>query len=118
MGGRYIGRFGKKALTVNLLHQTVEAYLQDMGVTSDLLVEDLFNPLQGARTSDDAPDPEVASSVVANVVFYLKTLRVPARRGRETTPTCAAPASSSSRTSAVPAVTCRPSRRASRTSRF
>lgn len=78
--GRYIGRFGKKALTVNLLHQTVEAYLQDMGVTSDLLVEDLFNPLQGARTSDDAPDPEVASSVVANVVFYLKTLRVPARR--------------------------------------
>jgi len=80
VGGRYIGRFGKKALTVNLLHQTVGAYLQDMGVTSDLLVEDLFNPLQGARTSDDAPDPEVASSVVANVVFYLKTLRVPARR--------------------------------------
>ena len=79
--GRYIGRFGKKALTVNLLHQTVGAYLQDMGVTSDLLLEDLFNPQQGSRTSDDSPDPEVSSSTVSNVVFYLKTLRAPSRRG-------------------------------------
>ena len=80
--GRYIGRFGKKALTVNLLHQTVGAYLQDMGITSDLLVEDLFNVQQGSRTADDSPDPEVSSSTVANVVFYLKTLRVPTRRDR------------------------------------
>lgn len=78
--GKYIGRFGKKALTVNLLHQTVGAYQQDMGITSDLLTEDLFNVQQGSRVSDDAPDPEVSSSTVANVVFYLKTLRVPSRR--------------------------------------
>ncbi len=78
--GQYIGRFGKKALTVNLLHQTVGAYLNDMGITSDLLVEDLFNPLAGNRASDEAPDPEVSSSTVANVVFYLKTLRAPSRR--------------------------------------
>ncbi len=78
--GKYIGRFGKKALTVNLLHQTVGAYHQDMGVTSDLLAEDLFNPAAGSRASDDAPDPEVSSAAVANVVFYLKTLRAPARR--------------------------------------
>ena len=44
VNGQYIGRFGKKALTVNLLHQTVGAYQQDMGVTSDLLLEDLFKP--------------------------------------------------------------------------
>jgi len=80
VGGRYIGRFGKKALTVNLLHQTVGAYHEDMGVTSDLLPEDLFNPSAGARASDDAPDPEVSSAAVANVVFYLKTLRAPSRR--------------------------------------
>jgi len=79
--GRYIGRFGKKALTVNLLHQTVGAYHQDMGITSDLLSEDLFNPQAGSRASDGVPDPEVPSSTVANVVFYLKTLRVPPRRG-------------------------------------
>ncbi|MGI9628608.1 MAG: di-heme oxidoredictase family protein, partial [Longimicrobiales bacterium] len=78
--GGYIGRFGKKGLTVNLLHQTVGAYHQDMGITSDLIPEDLFNSQQGARTSDDAPDPEVTSSTVANVVFYLKTLRAPSRR--------------------------------------
>jgi CxxC motif-containing protein (DUF1111 family) len=78
--GQYIGRFGKKALTVNLLHQTVGAYQQDMGITSDLLVEDLFNPLAGNRASDDVPDPEASSSTVANVVFYLKTLRAPPRR--------------------------------------
>jgi CxxC motif-containing protein (DUF1111 family) len=83
--GRYIGRFGKKALTVNLLHQTVGAYHQDMGVTSDLIPEDLFNPRAGSRASDEAADPEVPSSTVANVVFYLKTLRAPARRN-ETDP--------------------------------
>jgi CxxC motif-containing protein (DUF1111 family) len=81
--GRYIGRFGKKALTVNLLHQTVGAYQQDMGITSDLLPEDLFNPQAGSRASDDVADPEVSSSTVANVVFYLKTLRAPPRRGAQ-----------------------------------
>jgi CxxC motif-containing protein (DUF1111 family) len=81
VNGRHIGRFGKKALTVNLLHQTVGAYHQDMGITSDLLPEDLFNVQSGSRASDDVPDPEVSSSTVANVVFYLKTLRAPSRRG-------------------------------------
>lgn len=83
VGGGYIGRFGKKALTVNLLHQTVGAYHEDMGITSDLLPEDLFNPSAGSRASDDVPDPEVSSSTVANVVFYLKTLRAPSRRGAD-----------------------------------
>lgn len=82
--GGYIGRFGKKGLTVNLLHQTVGAYHEDMGITSDLLPEDLFNAQQGSRTSDNAPDPEVSSATVANVVFYLKTLRIPSRRDAET----------------------------------
>ncbi|MDX1648167.1 MAG: di-heme oxidoredictase family protein, partial [Longimicrobiales bacterium] len=78
--GRYIGRFGKKSLTVNLLHQTVGAYHEDMGITSDLLPEDIFNPAAGSRASDDVADPEVTSAAVANVVFYLKTLRAPSRR--------------------------------------
>jgi CxxC motif-containing protein (DUF1111 family) len=78
--GGYIGRFGKKALTVNLLHQTVGAYHQDMGITSDLIPEDLFNPRAGSRAADGAADPETSSATVANVVFYLKTLRAPSRR--------------------------------------
>lgn len=77
----FIGRFGKKAITINLLHQTVTAYHQDMGLTTDLIPEDLFNVQSaGISSEDDVPDPEVPSSVVSNVVFYLKTLRPPQRR--------------------------------------
>jgi CxxC motif-containing protein (DUF1111 family) len=78
--GKYIGRFGKKGVTVNLLHQTVTAYHQDMGLTSDLVPEDLFNRQVGTFASDDVADPEVGSSTVSAVVFYLKTLRPPPRR--------------------------------------
>jgi len=75
-----LARFGRKATAVDLVHQTVVAYRNDMGVTSDLITEDLFNPLAGGPGGDHAPDPEVGSSEVANVVFYLRTLRAPLRR--------------------------------------
>ncbi len=78
--GRYIGRFGKKAGAINLLHQTVNAYHEDMGLTTDLLPNDPVNPQVGTFASDGVPDPEVSSSTVARVVFYLKTLRPPPRR--------------------------------------
>ncbi len=81
--GRYIGRFGKKASAINLVHQTVTAYQQDMGLTTDLIPEDPINPQVGNFAADDVPDPEVPSSVVSNVVFYLKTLRVPPRRNSD-----------------------------------
>ncbi len=81
--GRVIGRFGRKASTVNLLHQTVTAYSEDMGLTTDLLPRDLFNPRVGNFAEDDVADPEIPSSVVNAVVFYLKTLRVPLRRNAE-----------------------------------
>ena len=78
--GRYIGRFGKKAVSINLLHQTVAAYALDMGLTTDLIPQDLFNPAVGGFATDNAPDPEIGSNVVDNVVFYLRTLRPPPRR--------------------------------------
>jgi CxxC motif-containing protein (DUF1111 family) len=80
VGGKYIGRFGKKALSVNLLHQVVSAYHQDMGITSDLIPTEIFNPAVGAFTGDAAPEPEVAASVVNAVTFYIKTLKAPPRR--------------------------------------
>jgi CxxC motif-containing protein (DUF1111 family) len=83
IGGRYIGRFGKKASALNLLHQTVTAYREDMGLTSDLIGEDPINPQVGNFAGDDVPDPEVPSNTVSNVVFYLKTLRAPPRRNAE-----------------------------------
>jgi CxxC motif-containing protein (DUF1111 family) len=78
--GKYLGRFGKKARTINLLHQTVFAYSEDMGLTTDLVPRDLLNRQVGTSAGDEVADPEVASSVVSSVVFYLRTLRPPPRR--------------------------------------
>ncbi len=78
--GRYLGRFGKKAGAINLLHQTVTAYREDMGLTTDLIPDDPTTPEAGVFAGDDVADPEVGSNTVANVVFYLKTLRAPPRR--------------------------------------
>ena len=80
IAGKYIGRFGKKGVSVNLLHQAVSAYHEDMGLTTDLIPTDLFNRQVGNFASDDVPDPEISSSTVGAVVFYLKTLRPPPRR--------------------------------------
>ena len=81
-GGKYIGRFGKKAAAIDLLHQTVNAYNQDMGITS------IFSPnepgINGVLSpyGDGVPDPEVASSTVLDVVFYLRTLKAPVQRNQ------------------------------------
>ncbi|MBL7852565.1 MAG: c-type cytochrome [Cyclobacteriaceae bacterium] len=70
--GRYIGRFGKKAATYDLLQQTATAYNQDIGVTSS------FEPVD--THSGLVFDPEVSNQTINDVVFYLKTLKAPAPR--------------------------------------
>jgi CxxC motif-containing protein (DUF1111 family) len=71
---KYIGRFGKKAAAYDLLHQTVNAYNQDIGITS------AFNPID-VYTNEEI-DPEVATSTINDVVFYLKTLKAPVQRNQ------------------------------------
>ncbi|MEX0966501.1 MAG: di-heme oxidoredictase family protein [Bacteroidia bacterium] len=74
-GQKYIGRFGKKAAAFDLLHQTINAYSQDIGITS------LFNPIDvysGLET-----DPEVSTQIINDVVLYLQTLKVPLQRDQE-----------------------------------
>jgi CxxC motif-containing protein (DUF1111 family) len=78
--GKLIGRFGKKASAISLLHQTVSAYHEDMGITSDVLPTDPVNRQVGGFASDGVADPEVTSSAVEAVVFYLRTLKAPPRR--------------------------------------
>jgi len=75
-----IGRFGRKAQTTSILQQTVEAYLQDMGITTDFLPEENRNPLAGHPhdAADVVPDPEVSRSTVFAVVNYLRLLAPPA----------------------------------------
>lgn len=73
-GSLYIGRFGRKAGAYDLLQQTASAYNQDMGVVS------AFEPID--PYSSEAQDPEVLSTTVHDVVFYLRTLKAPIQRDR------------------------------------
>jgi CxxC motif-containing protein (DUF1111 family) len=70
--GKYIGRFGKKGAAYSLLHQTVNAYNQDIGITSAFSPTDVFTGLE--------IDPEVSTQTINDVVFYLQTLKAPIPR--------------------------------------
>jgi CxxC motif-containing protein (DUF1111 family) len=72
--GRYIGRFGKKAAAYDLLHQTVNAYNQDMGIASTYEPYDTYN--------GQSIDAEVSNRTVLDVVDYLKTLKAPIQRNQ------------------------------------
>ena len=80
--GMYIGRFGKKSGAIDLLMQTVGAYKEDMGVTSDFDMEDPINFAISNINTDPVPDPEVSAATVQNVVFYLQTLKPPLPRNQ------------------------------------
>jgi len=71
-GGKYIGRFGKKAAVYDLLQQTVNAYNQDMGINSTYEHISTYS-------GQDA-DPEISNQTVQDVVFYLQTLKAPIQR--------------------------------------
>ena len=77
--GQRVGRFGRKAQTATLLEQTVEAYHQDMGITSDFRPRENHNPLSSvpADAADRVVDPEVPPATVLAVVHYLRTLAPP-----------------------------------------
>lgn len=81
--GKYIGRFGRKAGAIDLIQQTANAYLNDMGITSDFNMQDLYNVQVGMTTGDNVPDPEVSASTVHNIVFYLRTLKAPPTRDQD-----------------------------------
>jgi CxxC motif-containing protein (DUF1111 family) len=71
----YLGRFGRKASATTLLHQTLTAYVQDMGVTTPFQGVSL---LAGSEVLDAGLEIDV--NAIADVVIYLRTLKLPARR--------------------------------------
>lgn len=72
--GKYISRFGKKASVYNLLHQTVDAYNQDIGINSFYEPYDTY--------SGERVQPEIDEKTINDVVFYLKTLKAPIPRNQ------------------------------------
>ncbi len=83
LNGQFMGRFGKKGAAIDLFHQTVTAYREDMGITTDFLSEDLFNVQVTSAASDNVPEPELGSAIVNDVVFYVATLKPPPRRNED-----------------------------------
>ncbi|MES2328432.1 MAG: di-heme oxidoredictase family protein [Bacteroidota bacterium] len=72
--GKYICRFGRKGSVYNLLQQTVNAYNQDMGISSVFEPKDVYSHLDVS--------PEISVNTVNDVVFYLETLRAPVQRNQ------------------------------------
>jgi CxxC motif-containing protein (DUF1111 family) len=73
-GGVRVGRFGRKGGVASLAQQVAEAYLQDMGITSDFFpFEANFGP------GDGVADPEISSSEVLKAVSYVRMLSPPAK---------------------------------------
>jgi CxxC motif-containing protein (DUF1111 family) len=81
-----LGRFGRKAQVSNLVEQVVEAYHQDIGITSDFRPQENRNPLSSVpvEAADRVVDPEIPSATVQAVVHYIRAL-APPRPGAEST---------------------------------
>ena len=81
--GKYIGRFGRKAAAIDLKIQTINAYNQDMGITSEFLMNDPINYQSSNLSPDNIPDPEIPTSTINNVEFYLRTIKQPTPRDED-----------------------------------
>ena len=83
-----LGRFGVKAGTASLLHQTVNAYRADIGITNRFAPEEACAEQQAschhAAQLEEDPHPgrvDISDVELALVEFYLRLLAVPERRG-------------------------------------
>lgn len=75
-----LGRFGLKANTATLYVQVASAYQQDMGITNTLFpLESCYGQPQMSAVFNPG-QPNLPDSILNEVVFYVKSLAVPARR--------------------------------------
>lgn len=74
-----LGRFGWKANAASIMEQCAGAYVHDMGVTNPVFP---FETGYGQTNGDDGleDDPEISQAILDQVIFYCKTLGVPAAR--------------------------------------
>lgn len=80
-GQMALGRFGWKAGQPSLSQQNADAFFNDMGLSSTLFPGNTCTALQqDCQQQPHGGVPEVSDSVLAQVLFYVRTLGVPARR--------------------------------------
>jgi CxxC motif-containing protein (DUF1111 family) len=78
--GDQLGRFGRKANVSSLLQQVVEAYHQDIGITSDFLPSENPHPQAGGfAVGDIVADPELTAAEVLQTTVYVRLLAPPKR---------------------------------------
>jgi len=76
-----LGRFGWKANQPTVAQQVAGAFLGDIGITSWLFPQENCTPAQEAcRQGPSGVQPEIAPDLLHSVIFYARTLAVPARR--------------------------------------
>ncbi|NJM57000.1 MAG: c-type cytochrome [Synechococcales cyanobacterium RU_4_20] len=81
--GFTLGRFGLKASSPNLRHQTASAYVHDMGVSNPLFPDrsgtgESQTPQVGAEIGTEI-STEISDRTLQSATFYTQTLGVPAR---------------------------------------
>ena len=79
-----LGRFGWKANQPTVAQQVAGAFLGDIGITSPLFPEENCPPnALACRQSRNGGSPELSEKLFGHVVFYSRTLAVPARRNMQ-----------------------------------
>lgn len=80
-GNRLLGRFGWKANVPTVEQQVAGAFLGDIGITSDVFMEENCTiPQVACAEAQNGGSPEIPRDRLDSVVFYNETLAVPARR--------------------------------------
>jgi CxxC motif-containing protein (DUF1111 family) len=77
-----IGRFGWKANVATVEDQVASAFIADIGITSPMFPAENCTEVQvECADSPNGGSPEISQEIFDQVVFYNRTLAVPARRG-------------------------------------
>lgn len=85
-GSPAIGRFGLKASKPSVRQQTLDAFLNDIGITSTLFRSEVCTTAQRAQACGpfaSGGEPELAEAIEQAVVFYAQHLAPPARSGHD-----------------------------------
>ena len=79
--GTRIGRFGWKATQPTVLAQTAGAFANDMGITTSLHAHEPLTAIERAQvTFASGGAPELDDHKLDRIVFYTRTIAVPAQR--------------------------------------
>lgn len=76
-----LGRFGWKATQPTVRQQALDAFSNDIGITSSLVPKDPCTPAQtDCLNAPHGGRPELPANIEKGIVFYSRNLAVPARR--------------------------------------